>query len=69
MTKRQAAINGAMTRMSGRNFEVWRATLSDLIDKAESGALKEPMPRHYAGTSGMLTVYPDGREEWSHQTK
>jgi hypothetical protein len=41
----------------------YRAVLSDLIDQAEAGKLKEPLSMSYVGSFGIQTVYPDGRIE------
>ncbi len=63
MTRREAAINEAIRKMTGTGFAVWRVVLSDLIDQAEAGRLKEPLPVTYVGASGSLTVHPNGRRE------
>lgn len=41
MTLRESAINEAMQKMAGRDARVWAGVLSDLIDQAEAGKLKE----------------------------
>ncbi len=65
LTRREYAIEQALIIMDMASTPGRRKILSDLIDKAESGALKEPLPVTYAGINGSFIVYPDGRTERS----
>lgn len=67
MTRRHYAIEQAVIEIIGHNRPPAStvAALNHLIDQAEAGKLKEPIARSYAGINGLLTVYPDGREERS----
>ena len=66
MTRRENAILKTLSEMGLDGFSGSQVrSLEKLIDQAEAGKLKEPLPIMYAGINGTLTVYPDGREERS----
>ena len=51
MTKREEAISNAARKMYGQGYGHWREVLSDLIDRAERGEFREPVPVHCVGMS------------------
>ena len=64
MTRRESAILQTLDDMGLDGFSGSQVRALDrLIDKAESGALKEPLPITYVGVHGSRKVYPDGRIE------
>ncbi len=63
LTLRETAINEALNRLQTCFPEDRERILSDLIDQAEAGKLREPLPIWHTGANGHLIIHPDGKRE------